>query len=90
MACRHKHVKNLVTKSAWMLTSLFIYKKEKKLLKNLLEDLTMSIVNFNILMIYIIHKTLVLLKNHLNYHKYNIFKCFFKKYDRLLFYFSFN
>ena len=29
-------------------------------------------------MIYIIHKTLVLLNNYLNYLKDNIFKCFFK------------
>ena len=29
-------------------------------------------------MIYIIHKMLVLLKNHLNYLKDNIFECFFK------------
>ena len=28
---------------------------------------------------------LVLLKNHLNYLKDTIFKCFLKKYDRLLF-----
>ena len=28
---------------------------------------------------------LALLKNHLNYLKYNISECFFKKYNRLLF-----
>ena len=36
-------------------------------------------------MIYIIHKMLVLLKNYLNYLKDDIFECFFKKYNRLLF-----
>ena len=30
-------------------------------------------------MIYIIHKIIVLLKNHLNYLKDSIFECFFKK-----------
>ena len=45
---------------------------------DLLEDLRMS------LMIQIIHKTLVLIKNHLNYLKDNIFECFFRKYNRLL------
>ena len=34
-------------------------------------------------MIYIIHKILVLIKNHLNYLKDNIFECFLKKYNRL-------
>ena len=38
-------------------------------------------------MIYIICKILVLLKNHHNYLKDNVFECFFKKYDRLLFFF---
>ena len=53
---------------------------------DLLEDLRMSLLNFNFVMIYIIHKILVLIKNHLNYPKDNIFKCFFKKYNRLLFF----
>ena len=35
-------------------------------------------------MICIIHKILVLIKNHLNYPKDNIFECFFKKYNRLI------
>ena len=52
---------------------------------DLLEDLRMSLLNFNFVMIYIIYKVLVLIKNHLNYLKDNIFKCFFKKYNRLLF-----
>ena len=34
---------------------------------DLLEDLKMSLLNFSFIMIYIIHKILVLLKNHLNY-----------------------
>ena len=46
----------------------------------------MPLLNFNFVMIYIIHKILVLLKNHLNYLKDNIFECFFKKYKRLLFF----
>ena len=33
---------------------------------DLLKDLKMSLLNFNLVMIYIIHKMLVLLKNHLN------------------------
>ena len=37
-------------------------------------------------MIYIIHKTLVLIKNRMNYLKDNIFDCFFKKYNRVLFF----
>ena len=49
---------------------------------DLLENLRMSLLNFNFLMIYIIHKILVLLKNHLCYLIDNIFECFFKKYNR--------
>ena len=52
----------------------------------LLEDLRMSLLNFNFAMIHIIHKILVLIKNHLNYLKDNIFECFFKKNNRLLFF----
>ena len=33
---------------------------------DLLKDLKMPLLNFNLVMIYIIHKMLVLLKNHLN------------------------
>ena len=40
-------------------------------------------------MIYIIHKILVLFKNHLNDLKDNILKWFFKKYNRILFIYSF-
>ena len=49
---------------------------------NLLEDLKMSLLNFNFVMIQTIYKILVLIKNHLNY----LFECFFKKYKRLLFF----
>ena len=54
---------------------------------DLLEDLKMPLVNFNFVMIYIIHEMLVLLKNHLNYLKSSIFECFFKEYNRLLIFF---
>ena len=40
-------------------------------------DLRISLLNFNFAMIYIIHKFLVFIKNHLNYLKDNIFKFFF-------------
>ena len=43
----------------------------------------MLLLNFNFVMVYIIHKILVLLKNHLAYLKDNIFECFFKKYNGL-------
>ena len=46
----------------------------------------MLLLNFNFVMVYLIHKILVLLKNHLNYLKDNIFKSFFKKCNRLLFF----
>ena len=42
----------------------------------------MSLSNFNFVLVYIIHKILVLLKNHLNYLTDNIFKCFYRKYNR--------
>ena len=50
---------------------------------DLLEDLRMPLLSFNFLVIYIIHKMLVLLKNYLNYLKDRIFECFFKEYNRL-------
>ena len=45
-------------------------KKLKKIIKKMskmdfLEDLKMSLLNFNFAMIYLIHKILVLLQNHL-------------------------
>ena len=39
---------------------------------------------FNFVMIYIVHKMLVLLTNNLNYPKDSIFKCFFKEHKKLL------
>ena len=48
---------------------------------NLLEDLKESLLNFSFIMIYTIDKILVLIKNHLNYLKHNIFECFFKNYN---------
>ena len=67
-----------------------IYKKDHK--KNLqkidlLEDLKISLLIFAFIMIYIIHKMLVLIKNHLNYLKDNIFECFIKKYNRISLFF---
>ena len=52
---------------------------------DLLEDLKMPFLYFSFVMIYIIHKTLVLLKNNLNVFKGNIFECFFKEYNSLFF-----
>ena len=46
----------------------------------------MSLLNFAFAMIYIIYQILVLIKNHLNYLKDNIFELFFEKYNRLLFF----
>ena len=46
---------------------------------DLLENFKMSLLNFNFAMIYIIHKILVWLKNHLNYFRDSIFECFFKE-----------
>ena len=43
-----------------------------------LEDLRISLLNLNFVMIYVIHKTLVLIKTHLNYLKDNIFECFLR------------
>ena len=51
---------------------------------DLLEYLKISLLNFSFVIIYIIHKMLVLLKNYLNYLQDNIFECFFKKYYRFL------
>ena len=42
--------------------------------------------DFNFVMIHVFRKMFVLLKDHLNYLKDNIFKYFFKKYNRLLFF----
>ena len=47
-------------------------------------DLQISLLNLSFAMIFIIHKILVLIKNHLNYLKDNILELSFKKYKRLL------
>ena len=60
---------------------IYIYKLD------LLKNLRMSLLNFNFVMIYIIHKILVLLRNHLNYSKESILECFIKRYNRLLLFF---
>ena len=52
----------------------------------LLEDLRISFGSFNFAVIYIIHKMLVLIKINLSYFRDNIFKLFFKEYNRLLFF----
>ena len=46
----------------------------------------MSLLSFNFVMIYIIDKIAVLLKNQRNYLIDNIFKGFFKKFNRLIFF----
>ena len=52
---------------------------------NLLEDLTMLLLNFNFVMSYIIHKVLILLTHHMNYVKDDSFKCFFMEYNIISF-----
>ena len=52
---------------------------------DLMGNLKISLLNFNFAIIYIIHKMLVLLKNHLNYLKDSILECFFKKYNGLFY-----
>ena len=46
----------------------------------------MPLLGFSFVMIYIIHKVIVLLKNYLNYLKDSTFKYFFKEYNRLFFF----
>ena len=48
-------------------------------------DLRISLLNSNLVVIHIIHKILVLIKNHINYLKDNIFEFFLRKYNRLYF-----
>ena len=48
-------------------------------------DLRISLLNSNLAVIHIIHKILVLIKNHMNYLKDNIFEFFLRKYNRLYF-----
>ena len=49
----------------------------------------MSLLNFNFVMIYIIHKMLVLIKNNLNYLKDIIFEYFLRSIIDLIFFKSF-
>ena len=44
----------------------FKKKKKNNQKQDLLKDLKMSLLNFSFAMVYIIHKMLVLLKNHFN------------------------
>ena len=53
------------------------------------EDLRILLLNLGFIMTYKTHKTLILIKNHLNYLQDDIFKCFFKKYNKLLFFLIF-
>ena len=55
---------------------------------DLLKDLRMSLLNFDFVVIYIIHKILLLLKNHLNYLEDSIFESVFKEYNILFYIFS--
>ena len=55
---------------------------------HLVKDLKMSLLSFSFLMIYKIHKMLVLLKVHLKYLKGNIFECFFNEYNKPLIFFK--
>ena len=47
---------------------------------------TLHFLNFNFVLIYLIHKMLVLFKNHLIYLKDGIFKWFFKEYNTVSFF----
>ena len=49
-------------------------------------DLRTLLLNFELVMIHMIHKIIVLIKNHMNYLKDIIFELFFKKYNRLFFF----
>ena len=51
------------------------HKKIKKFIKKIIK---MSVLNSNFVIIYIILKMLVLLKNNLNYLKDSIFECFLR------------
>ena len=52
----------------------------------LLDSSKMLLLNFSFVMIYVIRTTLVLPKRHLNHLKDYIFECFFKKYNKRLFF----
>ena len=55
---------------------------------DLFKDSKMSLSNFSFIMIYTVHKILVLIKNHLDYLKDIIFQCFFKEYNMLSIFFK--
>ena len=57
---------------------------------SLLKDLKKSLLNFSFIMICTIHKILVLIKNHLNYLKDNVYECFFEKYITHFYFFKKN
>ena len=65
---------------------MYIYKNYKKHFKKMffLEDLKMSLLNFNFVMIDIYHKMLILIKINLNYLRDSISESFFKEHARLL------
>ena len=71
---------------------IFIYMKKgyKKIIRNrYTRRFKNSTFNYNFVIIYITHKLLELLKNHLNFMKDSITKCFFKGYNRRSFSFLF-
>ena len=53
---------------------------------DLSEDLKMPLLNYSFVMIYVIHKMLVLLNNYLNYLTGRIFEYLFNEYNRLSFF----
>ena len=59
-------------------------------------DLRISLLNFNFAKIYVIHKILVLIKNHLSYLKDNIFEFFLRSiidfylFKKLIFFIIYN
>ena len=60
---------------------------------DLLQYLKISLLNLSFIMIYIIHKILVFLKNHLNYLKENIYNSLlfiFIFLEKLLFFITYN
>ena len=63
------------------------YKKINKVINNgFITDSKKLLLNVSFVMIHIIRKMLALLKNHLTYLQGNIFKCVFKKHNKLLFF----
>ena len=54
----------------------FIYKIIKKIIERFKND----ILCFNFVINYIIHKMLILLRNHLNFLDHSIFRCLYKEY----------